>query len=575
MPKNIINAPPDAGRLIEGMRDTGYTAVTALCDVIDNSIAAEATKINVDFFVHERREPFVELFIADNGIGIDADSITNAMTYGSTERTDEESLGKFGLGLKTASTAMCRQLTLVSKSRSSSDIHARRWNLDFVSERGSWDLIEPEESEVPEEIQKLENVLGFTNKPVMGNILSAQYSSTKIGKKIGHSMWDSGTVVSWSKIDRLIPRQSQSVDTLKKQVERLEREFTAAIARTYHKFLSGEESARVLEIRVNGQLVHPWDPFGRDLGSEQKVNQSLEVEFYNSKTQTLESADLAIRSYILPPSSDLSEAQQRYLAVGERQLKLLSPHGTAFDNQGIFVYRHNRLIARGDWLDVRRKEQHLNLARVEVSFDQRLDSAFKLDVKKSQIIIDAALRDEIGILLRPTIMGADKTYRENQKSKTLSSGSNLNDTANKVIAKVESDITKDIKLIEQDNDEAEIENASGRPMVRVKTVNDVSQPFVLNVGSVPNGFLWEPGSNQGKPAVRLNPDHEFFKKALAIDTSGPAANQSLKYVLWALVVAELKSMDGDMRTEKIMKKLREDVSNTLTEIAGSMPEQTQ
>ena len=108
----ILEADPS--RVIEGLRDTGYDFKTAMADLVDNSIAANATTIKVR--IQEDFEGKFSVFIIDNGDGMDLNGLKNAMRYGSAERSDKSSLGKFGMGLKTASTAFCRCLSVVSKN---------------------------------------------------------------------------------------------------------------------------------------------------------------------------------------------------------------------------------------------------------------------------------------------------------------------------------------------------------------------------------------------------------------------------------------------------------------------------
>ena len=104
---------PDPARIVEGLRDTGYDFNTAMADLVDNSIAANATLIKVK--IDMTPNGTVKAYIADNGCGMNFDGLRNAMRYGSAQRTDPNSMGKFGLGLKTASTAFCRSLSLISK----------------------------------------------------------------------------------------------------------------------------------------------------------------------------------------------------------------------------------------------------------------------------------------------------------------------------------------------------------------------------------------------------------------------------------------------------------------------------
>ena len=155
MNENDIMLPPDPARVMEGLRDTGYDFNTAIADIIDNSIAAHATQIDILLEMDPQGEIFV--YIADNGCGMDFEGLKNAMKYGSAERTEKASLGKFGLGLKTASTAFCRSLSVISKG---SDLKVRKvqWDLDYISQTGQWNLRQPEINE--DEMEYLEESQG-------------------------------------------------------------------------------------------------------------------------------------------------------------------------------------------------------------------------------------------------------------------------------------------------------------------------------------------------------------------------------------------------------------------------------
>lgn len=166
-----INLPPYAPILMESTRAIGYSLEAAIADIIDNSISAKALNIWVNFF------PIDQAYIAilDDGIGMNSETINNAMQYGSknpSDSRDSNDLGRFGLGLKTASLSQCKVLTVVSKK--GNDIEARQWDIDYVISTGEWSLgiLEDEEIESLPEIEKLKNM-------------------------------DNGTLVIWKNLDRL------------------------------------------------------------------------------------------------------------------------------------------------------------------------------------------------------------------------------------------------------------------------------------------------------------------------------------------------------------------------------------
>ncbi|MGN1277129.1 MAG: ATP-binding protein, partial [Floccifex sp.] len=164
--------PPDPGRVAEGLRDTGYDFNMAISDIIDNSIAANATKIDVSFNLNPRDE--INIYITDNGTGMNKAGLRNAMKYGSKQRKEKNSLGKFGLGLKTASTAFCRKLSLVSRY-DDNQVLKITWDLDVIARNG-WKPIKSKPTK--DELKILNSIAGD----------------------------GTGTLVVWEKVDRLLQK---------------------------------------------------------------------------------------------------------------------------------------------------------------------------------------------------------------------------------------------------------------------------------------------------------------------------------------------------------------------------------
>ena len=134
----VRETPPFAPVLMESTRAIGYSLEAAIADIIDNSIAAKSGKVQLSFF------PVGEAYVCilDNGSGMDDTQIDTAMQYGSKSPTDERDssdLGRYGLGLKTASLSQCRVLTVISKQ--GDRVIGRRWDLDYVIETGAWSLL--------------------------------------------------------------------------------------------------------------------------------------------------------------------------------------------------------------------------------------------------------------------------------------------------------------------------------------------------------------------------------------------------------------------------------------------------
>src|SRR5688572_23442115 len=130
---------PDPSRLIEGLRDTGYTFDTALADIIDNSVDAKAKNVRV--WIRMDLDGDVTVTVADDGHGMDEAALLNAMKYGADSKKDKSSLGKFGLGLKTASTAFCRRLSVITRAKEGQTPLKATWDLDHVVKRKQWEVI--------------------------------------------------------------------------------------------------------------------------------------------------------------------------------------------------------------------------------------------------------------------------------------------------------------------------------------------------------------------------------------------------------------------------------------------------
>lgn len=222
-----LDMPPFAPVLMESTRAMGYSLESAIADIIDNSIAAKASSVDIHFSPYDA-VPFIS--ILDDGEGMTKEQINEAMRYGSQsslnvrESTD---LGRFGLGLKTASLSQCRCLTVITKQ--GRRLEARRWDLDEIYKRGTWALL----SLNSEEINAIPQY-------------QAQLKSLK-----------SGTLVIWEKLDRMFSGAKAADKLMSRQMDYV-REHLALV---FHRYLSGESGIAKLVIRMNGLEISPKDPF--------------------------------------------------------------------------------------------------------------------------------------------------------------------------------------------------------------------------------------------------------------------------------------------------------------------------
>lgn len=336
---------PDPVSLIESMRAVGYTAEAAVADIVDNSLSAEARTVRVQYDA-AAGSPF--LAILDDGGGMAPDELTHAMRHGSSNPNDHRGttdLGRFGLGLKTASLSQCRKLTVVSSK--DGVISARCWDLDVVRQTGRWLVVVPDESEI-EALPLIKRLEGQA----------------------------SGTLVVWQDLDRLT---AGAKDVQAEMTARME-PLLEHLALVFHRFGQKEGSHSSVHITVNGLPLPTRDPF---LATNQ-FRQELEGQSIRHERGVVE-----VRPFILPPISRLSE-EEIEIAGGREGLR-----GT----QGFYIYRARRLVIWGTWFRLVPKHEVYKLTRVRVDIPNSFDELWALDIKKSAAYPPDAIRNRLKQLI--------------------------------------------------------------------------------------------------------------------------------------------------------------------------------
>jgi len=525
-PKEI---QPDAARVIQGLRDTGYQFNTAVADVVDNSVAAEAS--NICLLLKQDFRGNVTLRIYDDGIGMDEDELLKAMQYGSPVRKSKASLGKFGLGLKTASTAFCRRLKVVSRNKPASPLHVAVWDVDHVSGTNKWEVL-----------------TGPAEKDD-----TAAFDEVLSGK--------SGTLVIWENADRVIKAYKKAtgpaaVAAFKKIVEGLRHH----LATIFQRFLdtSDKRAARHVKMSLNGEVITPWDPFCTQF-SRMEGDDSILVEMPEGGK-----AEFRIRAFILPRKGPGYPTDDDW-----RNARLTN------QNQGIYVYRENRLIHGPDWLGLFAKEPHLTLLRVEFSFDHRLDEAFQVDIKKSQVILDDNIATFVNEFLAPRRRAAEDLYRRGRKIEVADQSVTAHDDSNRNIASKENEVVQpNVKKLDAEKGIATLINRSGEVRLKllITTAQKKNEVHVKAVDSIDDGLLWEPAFIDGHCAVLLNRGHPYYSKVYVPNVTAleGITVQGLDSLLWAFSVAELNCVSESNRV--MFTDMRYEVSRNLKKLVEDLPE---
>ncbi|NKI26639.1 ATP-binding protein [Arenibacter sp. 6A1] len=343
--------PPKAGALINTFRAFGYNLRTAIADIIDNSISAEAKNIWIEYN-WDGANSWVK--ITDDGVGMDQVELIDAMTPGSkdpNESREDSDLGRFGLGLKTSSFSQCKSLTVISKKKGFNLIN-RCWDLDYVNKTGKWNLLE--------------------------------YLSDDVFKKELENL-NSGTTVIWEKLDRLVGNSNVKNEAARKVFLEEFELVEAHLCLVFHRYME----KRKITVYLNGNVLSPWDPFMKQSEGGQLIAK-----------ESIDQGNVNIKCYVLPHISKLT-SEERKVAKTEDWYQL----------QGFYIYRQNRLLLHGDWLGLFSKNEHFKNARILIDIPNKLDHDWKIDIKKATATPSFSVRKDLVRLGKLTRQAAGSIHR--------------------------------------------------------------------------------------------------------------------------------------------------------------------
>lgn len=368
-----LKTDPGAKRLMESLRNMGYDCATAIADIVDNSISADASEIYIDIIPKQDarlntlpKQDFhpAAIIIADNGKGMDRDELHEAMRFGTLQEHSLSDLGKYGLGLKTASLSQCRVLTVTSKAKSASGIrprrHCMRWDIDHVYETNDWELLVPENDEFDDwEKSQL-------------NIPVAQ---------------ENGTVVLWTNLDGALSLLSSSNPRDRERLlAHLITKVGGHLRMIFHRFMQGSVTGRrKLNIYLCGELLAPWDPFCRSESTKELDILRLPIIITEPDGSKLEEI-VTISPFVLPHQNEFSSYLAWKEASGQKNWNHM---------QGFYFYRNSRLLQVGGWNRIKSADEHTKLLRVAVDFPGELDRTFAINITKMRASIPAEIRDDI------------------------------------------------------------------------------------------------------------------------------------------------------------------------------------
>lgn len=338
---------PNVGNFIDSLREIGYSPEVAVSDLIDNSISADATSVEILTLA----KPDIVFAMLDDGRGMTEAELVEAMRLASkspNEERDKDDLGRFGLGLKTASFSQCKKLTVITKK--DEHIYARQWDLGFIALKNEWLLITPTQlAEFP-----LFNELQNRNN---------------------------GTLVVWQDIDKILADNfSDFIDKLRKH-----------ISLVFHKFIEGSVSTKKIKISVNNNPIPPFNPFNTNHPATQQIA-TEKINIFGSS--------VTVQPFILPHHSKLSQQEYELYATEEGYIK----------SQGFYLYRQHRIIIYGTWWGMHKAADAHKLVRIKINIPNSMDIHWGIDIKKSIARPSELIRNDLKRIISRVIEKGTRPY---------------------------------------------------------------------------------------------------------------------------------------------------------------------
>ena len=358
------SAIPSAYNTISSNRSIGYSMSSAVADIIDNSISANAK--NIELLAPSLKDPV--LYIVDDGCGMNQTELDVAMTFGGAincqEMRDKNDLGRFGMGLKTASLSQCTCLEVISKKNGF--FVGGCWDLSYIKKHDNWNYL----------------------------VISAKDCLEKVkGTLLENHEIENGTAVIWSRFDRLKESAVDKFDEFSSQMKKT----CDNLSLIFHRYLSGEQGISKIRISYNKNYLKPNDPF--------LVGEVAEIA--KEQTIPLNNEVITVLCHKLPHPEKLSKDQLKNASLGSSLL----------ETQGFYVYRNKRLIDYGTWFGLASKVDKTKLSRIQIDIPNTLDSVWSLDIKKSKAIPPEKIREDLRKILETNGNRSKKTYTTRAKKK--------------------------------------------------------------------------------------------------------------------------------------------------------------
>ena len=493
---------PDAVRGMEAFTNLGYKPHEAMADIIDNSIAADATRIRITNNTLYGTGYLTRTLIADNGIGMSREKLFEAMRFGSRAEMNSD-LSAFGLGMKSASLQVAARLVVISRDKTG-EISAYAWDKESQIEN-PWGVhkIEPRTAD----IQSLDKVAD--------------------GR--------SGTLIIWDDANlKLSDSEKRWTKDQSRVKERIDTEISNYLSLVFHRFLSGTaKSTQQIEIIYDGESLEPFDPVDeRTLASPEKYTSQ---KFQFTEKAIVDGQEIEL-PYSLQPFQLDDNPDGEFYDLSQQTM----------DYQGIYCYRADRLIQWPTWLGfVTSKHNDQNKTRLIFEFDTGLTKTLRTNVMKTAIQLTPGMIEEMRPIVSEVRTVARIKYTKKRKEENNEeTPDDIHSSASRTI-----EATRDSQypLPQMDDDgpnRVRVDSKYGDDIVlRLKSISESEseayRDAIEAVDDLDGGNLWEPFKVGMDIRIRLNRNHDFYQKFYLTNLGNPEAIEALDLLLWSLARAEL------------------------------------
>ena len=521
---------PNASRFLEGIRHIGYTPESAICDLIDNSLSAGATKVGIT--MSQKPDKNWRVYIADNGGGMNPDVLKQAMGFGSPKEIQTSAFNVYGMGMKTSSIAFSRRFTVVSNG-SEGDTYSATWDLD-------------------EQVEK----------PWFYHFVPATDNQKEFLKKIAGT--GTGTVVIWENADFRGGAEDRTsagsydslptakfLDGIKDYIEMAFGRFLLGTSKIFPK----------VEIFLNGEPCVGWNPIDSDFTHPKWNTIEDHLIFAYTDPKTKQTNNLP---YLLTTSVILGKNDDDVVPGG----KLKSRNQSR--NQGIYVYRLDRVISDPSWLKTMLPHATRNQLRATIEIDPSFDTPLELAVKKDNIRLPQEMFETLQDLLKKY----EQSYKKDiaTKRRVIKKETDAHQTSSDAIDAAKDYLpSPDVHRVNEY--EVQISTQYGDSITQIRDISGpASRPTRIQVvDDLESGVLFEPVLRGSDQIVMIARNHPFYQKVYGPLREIPLAIEGLDFLLFSLATAEWMTRTDRVRDQFMQMRLV--MGNTLRTLVNDLDEE--